>query len=80
MEDVRVKAYLIQNSARIASWTQMREEIFETTRTQQYNDSQLVPGVRLRSKGKGKGKASKSEGKDQDSQDNGKSKDKGHKE
>ena len=26
MEDMRVKAYFIQNSARIASWTQMREE------------------------------------------------------
>ena len=35
IEDMRVNAYLIQNSERIASWTQMREEIFETTRTQQ---------------------------------------------
>ena len=34
MEDMRVKAYLIQNSERIASWTQMREEILEITRTQ----------------------------------------------
>ena len=31
MEDMRVKADLIQNSARIASWTQMREEILEIT-------------------------------------------------
>ena len=45
MEDMRVKAYLIQNSARIESWTQMREEILEITRTQQYTDSQLVPSV-----------------------------------
>ena len=74
MEDMRVKAYLIQNSARIASWTQMREESLEITRTQQYTDSQLVPGVRVRSKGKGK--ASKSKGKGQDNQDKGKSKDK----
>ena len=65
MEDMRVKAYLIQNSARIASWTQMREGILEITRTQQYNDSQPVPGVRVRSKGKCI-----------DSQDKGKSKDK----
>ena len=43
MEDMRVKAYLIQNSARIARWTQMQEEILEITRAQQYNDSQLVP-------------------------------------
>ena len=75
MEDMRVKAYFIQNSAaRIASWTQMREEILEITRTQQYNDCQLVPGVRLRSKGEGK--ASTSKGKGQDNQDKGKSKDK----
>ena len=52
----------------------MREEILEITRTQQYTDSQPVPGVRLRDKGKGK--ASKSEGKGQDSQDRGKSKSK----
>ena len=76
MEDMRVKAYLTQNSARIASWTQMREEILEITRTQQYNDSQLVPGVRLRNKGKGKGKVSKSKGKGQDSRDKGKSNEK----
>ena len=74
MEDMRVKAYLIQNRARIASWTQMREEILEVTRTQQYDDSQPVPGVRLREKGKGK--ASKGKGKGRDCQDKGKSKDK----
>ena len=38
MRDMRVQAYLIQNSARIAGWTQMREEIREITRTEQYID------------------------------------------
>ena len=71
---MRVKAYFIQNSARIASWTQMREEILEITRTQQYNYSQPVPGVRLR--GKGKGKTNKGKCKGKDSQDKGKSEDK----
>ena len=52
----------------------MREEILEITRTQQYDDSQPVPGVRLR--GKGKGKASKGKGKGRYCQDKGKSKDK----
>ena len=74
MEDMRVKAYLIQNSARIASWTQMREDIPVITRTQQYIDSQLVHFVRGRSKGMGKTR--KSNGKGIDSQDKGKSKDK----
>ena len=35
MEDMRVKEHLIQNSVRITSWNQMREEILEITRTQQ---------------------------------------------
>ena len=66
MEDMRVKAYFIQNSARIASWTQMREEILENTRTQQYTDSNPVPmqiGAHPKSKGKGK------DSKDKDSKD-----------
>ena len=40
MEDMRVKEHLIRNSVRITSWNQMREEILEITRTQQYIDSQ----------------------------------------
>ena len=55
MEDGRVKARLIRESTRIASWIQMRKEIFEITRIQQYADSNLVPmqiGVRPKSKGK----------------------------
>ena len=43
MEDMRVKAHPIGNSARIASWTQTREDILEITRTQQYTDSQPGP-------------------------------------
>ena len=57
MEDGRVKACLIRESTRIASWIQMRKEILEITRTQQYADSNLVPkqiGVQPKSKGKGK--------------------------
>ena len=57
MEDGRVKACLIQDSTKIASWTQMRKEILEFTRTQQYADSNLVPvqiGVQPKSKGNGK--------------------------
>ena len=57
MEDGRVKARLIRKSTRIASWIQMRKEILEMTRTQQYADSNLVPmqiGVQPKSKGKGK--------------------------
>ena len=55
MEDGRVKARLILESTRIASWIQMRKEILEITRTQQYADSKLVPmqiGVQPKSKGK----------------------------
>ena len=33
MEDMRVKEHLIRNSVRITSWSQMREEILEITRT-----------------------------------------------
>ena len=57
MEDMRVKEHLIRNSVRITSWNQMREEILEIMRTQQYIDSQPVPmqlGANPKSKGKGK--------------------------
>ena len=57
MEDMRVKEHLIQNSVRIKSWNQMREEILEITRTQQYIDSRPMPmqlGANPQSKGKGK--------------------------
>ena len=57
MEDMRVKEHLIRNSVRITSWNQMREEILEITRTQQYIDSQPMPmqlGANPKSKGKGK--------------------------
>ena len=43
MEDMRVKEHLIQNSARITSWNEMREEILEITRTQWYIDTQPSP-------------------------------------
>ena len=43
MEDMRVRAHPIGNSARIASWTQTREDILEITRTQHYTDSKPVP-------------------------------------
>ena len=43
MEDMRVKEHLIRNSVRITSWNQMREEILEITRTQEYIDSQPMP-------------------------------------
>ena len=55
MEDGRVKARLIAKSTRIASWIQMRREILEITRTQQYAYSKLVPtqiGVQPKSWGK----------------------------
>ena len=57
MEDMRVKEHLIRNSVRITSWNQMRETIFEITRTQQYIDCQPMPmqlGANPKSKGKGK--------------------------
>ena len=59
IEDMRVQEHLIRNSVRITSWSQMREEILEITRTQQYIDSQPMPmrlGSNPKSKGKGKGK------------------------
>ena len=60
MEDMRVKAHPIGNSARIASWTQTREDILEITRTQQYTDSQPGPmQIGAHPKRKGKGKDSK---------------------
>ena len=62
MEDGRVKTRLIGESTRIASWTQMRKEIHEITRTQQYADSNLVPmqiGVQQKAQSKGKGKDGK---------------------
>ena len=65
MEDGRVKACLIRESTRNTSWIQMRKEILEITRTQQYTDSNLVPvqiGVQPKSKGKSKhGKDAKNE-------------------
>ena len=70
MEDMRAKANFIRNSARIASWTQPREEILETTRAQQYTDCNPEPmqiGVQPKSKGKGedsKDAKGRSKGKD----------------
>ena len=65
MEDMRVKEHLIRNSVRITSWNQMREEILEITRTQQYIDSQSMPmQLGANPKSKGKGKESKGKGKD----------------
>ena len=67
MEDMRVKEHLIRNSVIITSWNQMREEILEITRTQQYIDSQPMPmqlGANAKSKGKGKDSKGKGKGKD----------------
>ena len=65
MEDMRVKQHLIWNSVRITSWNQMREEILEITRTQQYIDSQPMPmQLGVNPKSKGKSKESKGKGKD----------------
>ena len=65
VEDMRVKEHLIWNSVRITSWNQMREEILESTRTQQYIDSQPMPmQLGANPKSKGKGKDSKGKGKD----------------
>ena len=55
MEDMRVKEHLIRNRVRFTSWNQMREEILEITRTQQYIDSQPMP-MQLGANPKGKGK------------------------
>ena len=66
MEDMRVKEHLIRNSVRITSCNQMREEILEITRTQQYIDSQPMPmQLGANPKSKGKGKESKGKGKGQ---------------
>ena len=57
MEDGRVEACLIWESTGIASCIQVRKEILEITRTQQYTDSNHVPvqiGVQPKSKGKSK--------------------------
>ena len=65
MEDMRVKEHLIRSSVRITCWNQMREEILEITRTQQYIDSQPMPmQLGANPKSKGKGKESKGKGKD----------------
>ena len=69
MEDMQVKEHLIRNSVRITSWNQMREEILEITRTQQYIDSQPMPmqlGGNPKSKGKGKDRKGKGKGKGKD--------------
>ena len=50
--------HLIRNSVRITSWNQIREEILEITRTQQYIDSQPAP-MQLAANPKSKGKRSK---------------------
>ena len=60
-----MKEHLIQNSVRITSWNQMREEILEITRTRQYIDSQPMPlqlGANPKSKGKGKDSEGKGKG------------------
>ena len=57
MEDGRVEACLIWESTGITSCIQVRREILEITRTEQYTDSNLVPvqiGVQPKSKGKSK--------------------------
>ena len=77
MEDMRVKEHLIRNSVRITSWNQMREEILEITRTQQYIDSQPMPmqlGANPKSKGKGKESKGKGKGKGKDIKGKGKDK------
>ena len=57
MEDERVEVCLTMESTRIASWIQVRKEILEITRTQQYFDSNLMPvqiGVHPKSMDKSK--------------------------
>ena len=76
MEDMRVKEHLIRNSVRITSWSQMREEILEIARTQQYKDSQPTPmQLGANPKSKGKGKESKGKGKGKDGKSKGQCKD-----
>ena len=67
MKDMRVTEHLIWNSVRITSWNQIREEIHQITRTQQYIDSQPMPmqlGANPKSKGKGKDAKGKDKAKD----------------
>ena len=60
-----MKEHLIRNSVRITGWNQMREEILEITRTQQFIDSEPMPmHLGANPKSKGKGKDSKCKGKD----------------
>ena len=62
-----------RNSVRITSWTQMREEILEITRTQQHIECQPVPmQLGANPKSKGKGKESKGKGKDVEGKDKAK--------
>ena len=56
MADSRVKEHLIRNSGRLSTWTAMKDEILEVTRTQQYIDSQPVPMQLGAFPDKGKGK------------------------
>ena len=65
MEDMRMKVHFIRNSVRITNWNQMRAEILEIPRTQQYIDSQPMPmQLGATPKSRGKGKDSKGKGKD----------------
>ena len=73
MEDMRVKEHFIRNSDRITSWDQMREEILEITRTQQFIDSQPMP-MQLGANPKSKGKGKDGKGKCKDVNGNGKGK------
>ena len=69
MEDMRVNEQFIRNSVRITNWNQMREEILEITRIQQYIGSQPMPmqlGANPKSKGKGKESKGKGKGKGKD--------------
>ena len=57
MEDERVEICLTMESTRIANWIQVRKEILEITKTQQYIDSSLVSvqiGVQPKSMDKSK--------------------------
>ena len=73
MEAMRVKEHLVQNSVRITSWNQMREEILEITRTQQHFgchcSSERIRRAKARAqtaKAKGKGKDVKGKDKAKD--------------
>ena len=77
MEDMRVTEHFIRNSVRITSWNQMREEILEITRIQQYFDSQPMPmqlGANPKSKGKGKDSKGNDKAKDAKNESSKKSK------